>query len=241
MSTSLTWNNQNGTIVLNRDNLREFYAQSLQSYIPTVCFQVEAHCEVYQRMNCAMSYAIRPGSQPTLSEAAGGTVLSYSYSNQDHDGAGINNNIGYFMIGTTYNMNIQFINANGSPSIVITQHLVISYDIKKSFTSSSGNAFDKTIVDTYTLTVDESGILSASVDSETSDNSAPPADNMRAFFTDSDAFTGDIRRQGDALVSTGTLNIPLSNKATYSFPSGQTSTFKSVEFSDNQDLVATVA
>ncbi|KAG5772451.1 hypothetical protein H9Q72_001427 [Fusarium xylarioides] len=241
MATSLIWTNQNGTLAINRNNLRDFYAQCLQNYLPSVCFQVEARCEVYQMMNCAMSYAIRPGSRPTLSEAAGETVLSYSYSNQDHDGAGINNNIGYFMIGTTYNMNIQFTNTNGSASIVIAQHLVISYDMKNFVTASSGNGVDKTIVDTYTLTVDESGILSASVNSETTDNSTPPVDSIRDFFTDSDAFIGDIQRQGDALVSTGGLNIPLSNKSAYSFPSGQTSPFKSVQFSENQDLVASVA
>ncbi|PNP73794.1 hypothetical protein FNYG_12984 [Fusarium nygamai] len=241
MSASLVWNNQNGTIAINCDNLRDFYAQSLQNYIPSVCFQVEAHCEVYHQMNCDMSFAIRPGGQPNLSQAAGETVLSYSYSNQDHDGAGINNNIGYFMIGTTYNMNIQFTNANGGASIVITQHLVINYDMKKHFTASSGNAVDKTIVDTYTLTVDESGILSAGLDSQTTNNSTATADNIQAFFTDSDAFMGDMQSPGDALVSTGGLNIPLSNRATYSFPSGQTSTFKGVQFSDTQDLVASVA
>ncbi|KAF5976830.1 hypothetical protein FCOIX_6865 [Fusarium coicis] len=242
MSTPLAWNNQNGTLAINRDNLRDFYTQSLQNYVPSVCFQVEAHCEVYDMMNCAMSFVIGPGGQPNLSQAAGQTVSSYSYSNHDHDGAGTNNDLGSFRLGTTYNMDIQFINVNGSASIVITQHLVISYDMKKFVTASSGNAVDKTIVDTYTLTVDGGGILSASLDSKTTDNSTPPADNIRVFFTDSDAFIGGIRRQGDALVSTGGgLNIPLSNKATYSFPSGQNSTFKSVRFSDNQDLIASMA
>ncbi|RBQ69200.1 hypothetical protein FVER14953_10057 [Fusarium verticillioides] len=241
MSTSLTWSNQNGTIVISRDNLRDFYAQSLQNYLPSVCFQAEAHCEVHHQMDCDMSFAIRPGGQPNLSQAAGETVLSYSYSNQDHDGAGINNNIGYFMIGTTYNMNIQFTNTNGGASVVITQHLVINYDIKKHFTTSSGNTVDKTIVDTYTLIIGESGILSAGLDSQTTNNPTATANSIQAFFTDFDAFMGDMQSPGDALVSTGALNIPLSNKATYSFPSGQTSTFKGVQFSDTQDLVATVA
>ncbi|KAF5692943.1 hypothetical protein FDENT_2381 [Fusarium denticulatum] len=167
------------------------------------------------------AFASRPGGQPNLSQAASETVLSYSYSNQDHDGAGINN-ISYFMIGTTYNMNTQFTNVDGSASVIVTQNLVINYDMKKHFTASSGNAVDKTIVDTYTITT-------------------ATADNIQAFFTDSDAFMGDMQSPGDALVSTGTLNIPLSNKAIHSFLSGQTSTFKGVQFSDTQDLVASVA
>ncbi|KAF5591206.1 hypothetical protein FPANT_5763 [Fusarium pseudoanthophilum] len=241
MSTSLVWNNQNGTLAINRDNLRDFYAQSLQNYLPSVCFQIEAHCEAHHQMDCDMSFFIPSGGQPNLSQAAGETVLSYSYSNQDHDGVGINNNVAYFMLGTTYNMNMQFTNASGGASIVITQHLVINYDIRKFSTASSGNAVDRTIVDTYTLTVDERGMLSAGLDSQTTDNSTATADNFQALFNDSDAFMADMKSPGDALVSTGTLNFPLSNKATYSFPSGQTSTFKGVQFSDTQDLVAAVA
>ncbi|KAF4438165.1 hypothetical protein FACUT_5030 [Fusarium acutatum] len=241
MSTSLVWNNQNGALAISRDNLRDFYAQSLQNYLPSVCFLVEAHCEVYQMMNCAMSAAIRPGGQPNLSEVAGETVLSYSYSNQSHDGAGFNDQIGSLTIGTNYNMDIQFTNANGAATIVITQHLVINYYTKMLQTEGSGNAVDKTIVDTYTLTVDENGILSAAADPVITDNSTAPDDSMFNSFTGSDGFIRELRGQGDTLQPTSALNIPLSDKATYSFPGGQTSIFKSVQFSDNQDLVASVA
>lgn len=185
-----------------------------------------------------MSANVRPGGQPNLTEGAGEAVLCYSYSNQDHDGAGINDNLGSFTIGTTYNMNIQFTNAHGSASIVINQHLVISYDMRTFATASNGNAVDKTIVDTYTLTVDGNGVLGVVVDPVVTDNSTAPDDGFQDFFTSSDGFLEELRRWGDALRST---DVPLSNTAAYSFPSGQTATFKSVQFSDNQDLVASVA
>ncbi|KAF4445526.1 hypothetical protein F53441_10746 [Fusarium austroafricanum] len=239
MSTSLIWNNQDGSLAVNRDNLRDFYNQSLQNYIPSVCFQVEAHCEQDGMMNCTMSAAFTPGGQPILSEVTGETVLSYSYNSHSHDGAGINDTIGSLTIDTTYNMDIQFTNANGGTSVVITQHLVISYDMRRFSTTSSGNVVDKTIVDTYTLTVDESGILSAGLDSQTTDNSS--ADSFQNFFTDSHDFIREIQSQGDAFVSTGEQNIPLSNKSAYSFPGGQTLAFKNVQFSGNQDLLASVA
>jgi hypothetical protein len=77
-------------------------------------------------MSCSISADVRPGGQPNLTEVTGEAVLYYSYNNQDHDGAGINDNLGSFTIGTTYNMNIQFTNAHGSASIVIAQHLGIN-------------------------------------------------------------------------------------------------------------------
>ncbi|KLP22977.1 uncharacterized protein LW94_11237 [Fusarium fujikuroi] len=239
MATLLIWNNQNGALAINRDNLRDVINQSLQNYIPSVCLQVEARCE-QEGFSCSMSSNVRPGGQHNLSEVTGETVLSYSYSNQSHDGAGINDNLGSFTIGTTYNMDIQFTNINGSASIVVTQHLVISYDMAIFQTATSGNAVDKTIVDTYTLTVAENGILGASVDPMITDNSTAPDDLIQNFFTDSDGFIEELRSGGDALQSTA-LSVPLSNTAAYSFPGGQTSTFKSVQFSDNQDLVASVA
>jgi hypothetical protein len=240
MSTSLIWNNQNGTLAINCDNLRDFFNQNLQNYIPSVCFRVEARCE-QDGMSCSMSADVRPGGQPNLTEVAGEAVLCYSYSNQDHDGAGINDNLGSFTIGTTYNMNIQFTNAHGSASIVVTQHLVISYVMRMFVTASNGNAVDKAIVDTYTVIVDENGILVVVVDPEVTDNSTAPDNGFQNFFTGSDGFIEELRRGGDAFRSTSALDTPLSNTAAYSFPSGQTATFKSVQFSDNQDLVACVA
>ncbi|KAF5627228.1 uncharacterized protein FTJAE_9313 [Fusarium tjaetaba] len=241
MSTSLVWNNQNGTLAIDRNNLRDFYAQSLQNYLPSVCFLVEAHCEVNEIMNCTMSASIRPGGHPSLTETAGDTVLSYSYSNQSHDGAGFNDQIGSLTISTNYNMDIQFTNANNDATVLITQHLVLNYDSEMLSAEGSGNIIDKTIVETYTLTVDESGILGTTVDPVITDNSTPFENSDWNPFTGSDGFIQELRSQGDSLQQTSMLNIPLSDKATYSFPGGQNSTFKSVQFSDDQDLVASVA
>ncbi|KAF5532820.1 hypothetical protein FMEXI_12231 [Fusarium mexicanum] len=235
MSTSLIWNNQNGTLTINRDNLRDFYAQSVQNYIPSVCFQVQAHCDVHDMFNVAMSADISPGGQPNLSEVSGETVLSYSYSDQSHDGAGINDNMSSLTIGTNYNMDIQFTNAAGNASVVITQHLVINYDMKMLETASSGNAVDKTIVDTYTLTIDESGTLSVGADPVITDNSTAPEEGFQDFFNGSGGFIRELRTGGDSLQPTSVLNIPLS------FYGGQTFTLSSVQFSDSQDLVASVA
>lgn len=137
-------------------------------------------------------------------------------------------------------MNMQFTNTNDSASIVVAQHLVISYDMRMFVSESNGNVVDKTIVDTYTLTVDENGILGASVDPVVTDNSSVSDDSIWNSFTGSGGFIEELRSGGDDLQSTA-LGIPLSNTAAYSFPGGQTSTFKSVQFSDNQDLVASVA
>jgi hypothetical protein len=85
-------------------------------------------------------------------------------------------------------------------------------------TISNENAIDKTIVDTYTLTVDENGVLGVVVDPVVSDNSTSPDNGSHNFFTGSNGFIEELRRGGDALQST---DVPLSNTAAYSFPSAK--------------------
>lgn len=66
-------------------------------------------------------------------------------------------------------------------------------------TISKENAIDKTSVDTYTLTVDENGVLGVVVDPVVSDNSTAADDGSHNSFTGSNGFIKELRRGGDAL------------------------------------------
>lgn len=59
-------------------------------------------------------------------------------------------------------------------AVVINQ--LQSFYLRLLVTMSNENAIDKTIVDTYTLTVDENGVLGVVVDPVVSDNSTAPDD-----------------------------------------------------------------
>ncbi|KAH6972773.1 hypothetical protein BKA56DRAFT_691286 [Ilyonectria sp. MPI-CAGE-AT-0026] len=202
---------------------------------------VDAHCDA-DGLSSDMSVDFTPGGQASLTETSGATVLSYSYTASSSDDAGSGGALGSLYIGTTYNMETQFTNINGNASVVISQNLIITCDMKRNFTVTDGNIVDKTIVDTYTLAVDESGTLGATMISHTTDNSVTPStDDFQDFFTGSNEVASGIKEQAGALVSSNLHDIPLSVLQKYIFPGGQTFAFKDVRFSNNQDLLASIS
>ncbi|KAL6406542.1 hypothetical protein AUP68_09341 [Ilyonectria robusta] len=230
-----------GVLAINRNCFRDYFNDNIANYIPTVCFQVDAHCNA-DGLSSDMSVDLTPGGQASLSENTGETVLSYSYNTSSYDEAGLNGDLGSLSVGTTYNMNTQFTTVNGNATVVITQNLVISCNMKRNFTRTSGNIVDTTIVDTYTLAVDESGKLGATLITNTTDNSVTPStDGFEDFFTHSNEVAATIKQQADALVSSNLQDIPLSVLQNYIFPGGQTFAFKDVRFSNNQDLLASIS
>ncbi|CAG7557988.1 unnamed protein product [Fusarium equiseti] len=229
-----------GILAMNRNCLRNYFVERLRSYIPTVCFKVNAHCDT-DFLSCNMSVDLSAGGQPTLDEAAGATVLSYSYNASDSDQAGNEGQLGQLRVGSAFNMTVQFVNSNGNATVIITQHLVINCDVKIKLTQAAGNLVDKTVIDTYTLAVDNNGKLGVTLDMVMSDNSDTTTMGVfQDFFTGSDEVTGVIKAQGEALASTNIHDIPLSTMQDYVFPGGQIFTFKDSRFSENQDLLSSI-
>ncbi|KAM0189682.1 hypothetical protein ACHAPI_009872 [Fusarium lateritium] len=228
---------RDGVLAINRNCLRDYFNQQLRDYIPTVCFRVDAHCDA-DMFSCQMSANWSPGQQPNLSQASGATVLNYDYTSSSSDEAGLSGDLGSLAISTTYNMVVQFTTLNGNASIVITQNLIISCNAKMQFTQAESNLVNKTIVDTYTISVGNDGTLGASMTTNSIDNSTNNFTNPSQPFTNlGDMFTG-ISNLGQALTSTNLQNIPLLDMQKYVFPGGQKFAFKDVQFSENQDLVA---
>ncbi|KAM0208995.1 hypothetical protein ACHAQD_011148 [Fusarium lateritium] len=232
-------NTRDGILAINRNWLRNYFNQQLRDYIPNVCFQVDAHCDA-DMFSCQMSANCSPGQQPNLSQVSGATVLSYDYTSSSSDEAGVNGDLGSLAISTTYNMVIQFTTLNGNPSIVITQNLLISCNMRRDFTQTESNLVNETIVDTYTLSVDNDGTLGASLTTNSIDNSTNNFTNSSEPFTNLGDMVNNIRNLGRALTSTNVHNIPFSDIHKYVFPGGQKFAFKDVQFSENQDLVASI-
>ncbi|KAF9774684.1 hypothetical protein IL306_007284 [Fusarium sp. DS 682] len=238
----LTWKplgeSDSGLFSIDRNSFQDYFQQNLENYIPNVCFQVNAHCRADGVLSCDMSVALALGGQATLSEVDGATVLNYSYTASDHDSAG-ELNAGSIDVGTTYNMDIELTSVEGNATVIITQHLVFSCKLKMNMTETSGNVVDKTIVDTYTITVNESGAFTAMMDIEPTDNSAPiDTDDPELNAGDCRGIIEGIHQAGDALASTNLQDIVVSLMQPSAFPGGQTLAFKSVSFSNDQDLVA---
>jgi hypothetical protein len=127
-------------------------------------------------------------------------------------------------------------------TITIEQHLVVYIYARGTFgVSSSGNVVDKTITDTYTLSVTAQGGLTASLATTSADHSqniTVSSGFVNFWGSDINKIIGDVEGWAKGIVSPSFRDIPLAVVQDFVFPGGRTFAFKTVGFSDHQDLAA---
>ncbi|MXV50305.1 hypothetical protein GS399_04920 [Pedobacter sp. HMF7647] len=229
-----------GVIAINRNTIANYFKNELN--VPVLSNSFLPYVHVYlSDLDTHINYEwnLTAGQQPTISApATGKTVLSYSYSNSASDQAGLNGDEGQMTLSPSYTLQVDF---TGN-QIVITQHLLIYAKVKVELSSDSGNIIDKTIVDTYTLEIDDYGRLTANLDSQTTDNSQTPGVNgFLNFFSKVNDLTESVEQWVQGLTATSFTDIPLSVIQDFVFPGGKTFLFKDAVFSDNQDLVGHIS
>jgi hypothetical protein len=180
--------------------------------------------------------SLSPGQTPTVTmPPSGATVLQYDYSSSASDVAGLNGDLGQLKVSTSYSGTVSL---SGS-QIVITQHVVIYLRVQVLATSTDGNIVDKTLVDTYTMGVNESGALVLSLAATTTDRSTTPSVNAFVnFFTNINDLASKWATWAQQVTGSTLTDIPVSFAQNFVFPGGTTFVFKDANFSDYQDLVA---
>src|SRR5437016_13379527 len=94
-------------------------------------------------------------------------------------------------------------------TITIVQHLVIYLHVRVMQTGDGGNIVDQTITDTYTLAVNQTGGVSATLSSSTSDSSQNPGTNgFLTFFTNLNDVINDIENCTGEFMANRFSHIP---------------------------------
>src|SRR5262249_1080960 len=121
-----------------------------------------------------------------------------------------------------------------------TQHLVIWTYVKYLATDDSGNVVDKKITDTYSIGVDDTGHIKATLaDSTVEDNSkTPQANGFLNFWANVQSLSDSVTQWARSCVATNLTDVPLSFVENFVFPGGATFAFTDAGFSGSQDLVA---
>ncbi|MTK52213.1 hypothetical protein [Paludibacter sp.] len=229
--------NSNGIVSINRNTFANYFKDQLLQYVPNNCYKSSVHVEL-DGLDVKFSFSLSPGQAPNVTiPSTGSTVLTMSYSSEASDQAGLGGDMGRMELNPSMNVTVQF---TGN-TIVIVQHLVIYLYVRGTFgVHNSGNVVDKTITDTYTISVDSNGDLTAAYTSNTVDNSVTPSTDWFSNFWGSDvnALTKSIAQWAQNFASRQFTDIPLSTVRNFVFPGGNTFTYNNVVFSDNQDLVS---
>ncbi len=232
----------NGVVAINRNTFANFFKAQLTPYVSRNCYKsfVRVWLSGFLDSTINYSWSLTPYQTPTITmPATGPVVLSYSYSSTYSDDAGLGGDMGAMTLTPTFTAEVSFV----GNTIVIKQTLVIYIHVRVMQSSESWNAVNKTITDTYTLAVNQSGSLTASLNSVVTDNSdpTPSANWFINLFTSLNTLVSDIDNWTKSFFATSFKDIPLDVAQQFVFPGGKTFAFKDVVFSDFQDLVSHIS
>lgn len=243
-ATRFNWNwidsseqaDYDGVAVVNRDTFVGYFRNQLTRYVPLNCLQPNVTMDM-DGLTVKYGWSVGRGAAPKVTTPSSGqTVLTFSHSASSEDEAGVGGWGGAMKISTAFDLNVTFV----GNKITIKQHLVVYVWVRSLATSDGGNAVDKTITDTYELAVDEHGRLVTDMATTTTDDSKPPGgrSGFLNFFTDINKLTSGVTRWVENFAPTAMESIPVAAVQSYVFPGGRDFAFKSVSFSDAQDLVS---
>jgi hypothetical protein len=224
-----------GIVALNRDTFVAYLRNKLQWYASRNCYLPSVSVTLGSDLYLRYVFGVTSGQTPTVTTPASGSqVLTFHYSNtaSDKSWGGAE---GSMELTPTFDLAVSL----AGNTMTIVQHLVIYVYVNKESTADGGNVVDKTITDTYTLAVNDTGRLVATLTSKTQDNSRTPSVNgFLDFFSGFNKLSSDVAAAVRALTGTNLTDLPVSVVQDYVFPGGRAFAYKSVMFSDNQDLIS---
>jgi hypothetical protein len=225
-----------GTVAIKRSTFAQFLRNQLAQYVSSNCYKTFIRLTL-EKAGTDWEWSLTEGQQPTVSlPASGSTVLSFSYSDESFDQAGLNGWIGQCRLRSGFNLGVSF---EGS-KIIVSQQLTVWTKAKSLATEKEGNIVNRTIVDTITLSVSADGRLVVGAP-ETTKRDNPDdlhVDSFIEFWTQLNKVTDGIKDYAFKIATRHLTHIPVGLVQDFVFPGGRTFAFKDVAFSDYQDLVA---
>lgn len=250
-ATLFAWNwldpsqrsDHDGVVAINRNTLAEYFRGQLLPYVKKNCYTPNVTVNGVNgsiELKVNYSWGMTPGQEPTIEKpATGEVVLRFSQSAEASDtGHADGTKRGEMKLKSTYSLEVTF----KDNTIILKQNLVIYTYVLYLATSADGNILDKTITDTYTLTVDQYGGLGAALtNTKTDDNSkTPDANDFLNFWANVESLSDDVKTWAQNFISPNVGSIPLDTIRSFVFPGARTFTYKDVVFSSFQDLLSRI-
>ncbi len=226
-----------GVMAINRKTFAYYMYQQLNYFVPRNCYKsnVRVWRDGFLDLVVNFSWGMAANQQPTVSfPESGPLVLSYSYHSEAYDGAGAKDWMGRMSLSPTYDVSVTFVNN----TIVIKQRLVIYLRIGVMANDASGNVIDRTITDTYNLTIENNRLVAKQTTTTEDHPTMGSVGDFFNFFTNVDELVKNVNSWLSNFTRIQLTSMPLSVVQDFIFPGGNAFAFKKVMFSDKQDLLA---
>lgn len=168
----------------------------------------------------------------------GSDVLTLAYEskadNNDKSGA----TYGELDLHTALTCKVSF----SGNTITISQHLTLWLKVQWDLTYTDGNIVDKTLTDTYTLSVGQNGRLQVKLTQSTPSDSSQDIDinAFSNFFVDLNSVIKFVKDRVNQFSSVNLQDIPANDVQNFVFPGAKVFTYKDAQFSENQDLITAI-
>jgi len=232
---------RDGVLSINRNTFANYFKQLLMNNVSACCYlpYVRVWLSGFLDTDVNFQWSLTNGQTPTVTmPVSGSTVLKYNYYAGAEDKAGPNGSAADTTLSTSMDVSVDF----SGNTIVVTRHLVVYLKITRTGIDLHGNVVDRTITDTYTLTVDQDGkLLSKHASVPVDISSIPTLNGFDNFFIDLNSVINKIHDSVAGFSNTWFKELPVSFPQSFVFPGGNTFLFKDVQFSSYQDLTAGIS
>lgn len=238
-----------GVIAINRNVIAGLILDQLLQVVSNSCFTATTDVTAHAFGDVSYEYNLTPGAKPQTALVnpvnlnvfpidVTQPVISIAYSSYstDDDKSGVT--YGELSITPNYTCDVYF----SGTTMQVKQRLWVKMFAEWDDTGDTINPYDKTITDTYNISVDQNGVLQTQqVESTTEDNSQS-ADRSAIVnaFTNINNLVNGIKGDITDLVSTHLQPIPFNNLQNFVFPGARVFTYKSASFSEGQDLICDI-
>jgi hypothetical protein len=231
---------QSGVISVNRNALANYYKNILSVHVQPQCLRTWTTVRVWPGGTAEYNAMVYPNNNPqsmTISPS-GSEVITIAYESKSDANNQSGATYGELDLHTALKCTVSF----SSKTITIVQHLTVWMKVQWDLTSTEGNIVDKTLTDTYTLSVGQSGQLQAKLTQSTPSDSSQNIDinAFSNFFVDLNSIVNFVKNRVNQFASVDLQDIPANDIQNFIFPGARVFTYKDAQFSENQDLVTAI-
>ncbi|KAK4460579.1 hypothetical protein QBC42DRAFT_332263, partial [Cladorrhinum samala] len=241
--------NMSGVIAINRNVIAGLILDQLLQVVSNSCFTATTDVMAHAFGDVSYEYSFTPGAKPqtALVNPVNPNVfpvdvtqpvisIAYSSYSTDDDKSGVT--YGELSLTPNYTCDVYF----SGTTMQVKQRLWVKMFAEWDDTGDTINPYDKTITDTYNISVDQNGVLQTQQGGSTAEDNSQSADRSGIVnaFTNINNLVNGIKGDITDLVSTHLQPIPFNNLKNFVFPGARVFTYKSAGFSEGQDLICDI-
>ena len=233
-------NAKSGVLAIKRSVIAEFIKNQLLPSARKACIHPTTHVTAHAMGAFEWSVDLPNMQEPTSATitSSGEKVLEIDYRGEGRTNDQSGATYVEFNMVSTYHCDVTF----KDNTITVKQKLTLNIYLQWDKTSDSFNGFDKTITDVYTMSVDQNGAVHLNAAPSTVEDhpQGPSRSAFVNFWTGINDDTGDIKNKTADFVKSSLASLGISDFQNFIFPGGNVFTYKSVEFSNSQDLLCDI-